>query len=433
MVGVMRPWIAGCVALIGLSACAEDRAHSLAVGAMEACRVDPEGRVQCWGHTQGFAGASREPDYVWPVTELAGAVVHLAVGQEHQCAALDIGAVECWGSGNDGRKGLAKTHTGGEHILTAVDAAFVRVAAGTHTCAVTVDGDVWCWGPNYKGALGLGHRETIGDDEDPASAGPVDLGGRAKDVVVGNGHTCALLVDGGVRCWGDNPGVAREGCTGTRTCDAHPACCAGDDEPASAIPQVDLPAPARALAAGASTTCALLDDGSVHCWGALARPGLARDASASPTSPVDVGGPAIAVAVGAHHACVVLEHGGLRCWGRNEYGQLGLGDPQVVGDDLRPGAQPEIDAGGPVVAVGVASAHTCAMFAGGDVRCWGYGPGTLTGRDRESTGCTVVEPNPNVGAICEPETIDVFHCSVREDCCIGDDEPPSTVALVPLD
>lgn len=429
----MRPWIAGCVALIGLSACAENGAHSLAVGAMEACRLAPDGRVQCWGRTQGFAGASRELDYVWPATELSGAVVHLAVGQEHQCAALDTGAVECWGAGNDGRKGFTKIHTGGQHILTAVNSAFVRVAAGRHTCAVTVDGDVWCWGPNYLGALGLGHREAIGDDEDPASAGPVDLDGRAKDIVVGTSHSCALLIDGRVRCWGDNIGVAREGCTAPWTCDAHPACCAGDDEPASAIPLVDLPAPARALAAGPSTTCALLDDGSVHCWGALARPGLARDAPPTPTSPVDVGGPAIAIAVGTRHACVVLERGTLRCWGSNEYGQLGLGHSEDLGDDELPAEQPEVDVGGPAVAAGVASSHTCAMLEGGDVRCWGYGPGTLTGRDRDAVGCTVVEPNPNAGSICEPATIKTFHCSVGEHCCIGDDEPPIAIPLVPLE
>ena len=62
-----------------------------------------------------------------------------------------------------------------------------------------------CWGDGSTGVLGRGDTETIGDDETPASIPPIDLGPvPAVDVVVGGGHACALLEDGHVKCWGDN-------------------------------------------------------------------------------------------------------------------------------------------------------------------------------------------------------------------------------------
>jgi hypothetical protein len=63
---------------------------------------------------------------------------------------------------------------------------------------------VRCWGRHI--ALGYANTEDIGDDETPASAGDVDVGGPVIEVAVGGDgggdHTCALLVGGRVRCWG---------------------------------------------------------------------------------------------------------------------------------------------------------------------------------------------------------------------------------------
>src|SRR5262245_57370586 len=76
----------------------------------------------------------------------------------------------------------------------------------THTCAVLDDGSVRCWGQYSNGELGYGSVENVGDDESPEFQGPVDIGaGRtAKAISAGFTHTCALLDDGSVRCWGGN-------------------------------------------------------------------------------------------------------------------------------------------------------------------------------------------------------------------------------------
>jgi alpha-tubulin suppressor-like RCC1 family protein len=79
----------------------------------------------------------------------------------------------------------------------------VQVSAGfSHTCAVLDGGTVRCWGQGNYGSLGYGNTNHVGDDESPASAGDVDVGGVVVQVAAGLGQTCALLEDGAIRCWG---------------------------------------------------------------------------------------------------------------------------------------------------------------------------------------------------------------------------------------
>jgi E3 ubiquitin-protein ligase HERC3 len=123
-----------------------------------------------------------------------------------------------------------------------------------------------CWGRNTEGELGLGHTENRGDrpgqmgDNLPA----VDLGrGRyALDVAIGDYHACALLDQGSVKCWGMN-GLGELGLGDTETRGDQPG------EMGDNLPALELGTGRRAtsLAAGESHTCAVLDDGSVKCWG----------------------------------------------------------------------------------------------------------------------------------------------------------------------
>ncbi|XWX15709.1 hypothetical protein ACN3NA_33440 [Nannocystis pusilla] len=46
-------------------------------------------------------------------------------------------------------------------------------SGNSHRCAALADGTLRCWGGNVYGRLGLGHELTIGEDESPASVGPV--------------------------------------------------------------------------------------------------------------------------------------------------------------------------------------------------------------------------------------------------------------------
>jgi alpha-tubulin suppressor-like RCC1 family protein len=125
---------------------------------------------------------------------------------------------------------------------------------------------VKCWGWNEYDNLGLGDRENRGDDADEMGDNlpAVDLGtGRtAKAISVGSTHTCAILDDGTVKCFGYNAwGHLGLGDTEGR---GNSASDMGDN-----LPTVDLGTgrTAMTISAGNGRTCALLDDDSVKCWG----------------------------------------------------------------------------------------------------------------------------------------------------------------------
>jgi alpha-tubulin suppressor-like RCC1 family protein len=83
----------------------------------------------------------------------------------------------------------------------------------------------------------------------------------------------------------------------------------------------------RAVAAGWQHSCALLNDGSVRCWGANERGQLGDGTNASCWTPVAVQTvtSAVEVALGKYHSCALLSDGTVKCWGQNTYRQLGDG------------------------------------------------------------------------------------------------------------
>ena len=77
---------------------------------------------------------------------------------------------------------------------------------------------VKCWGNNYNGVLGLGDTNHRGDaaNEMGDNLPAVDLGtGRtATAISIGNNHTCALLDNSDIKCWGSgNMGKLGQGTT----------------------------------------------------------------------------------------------------------------------------------------------------------------------------------------------------------------------------
>ncbi|KAJ1473409.1 regulator of chromosome condensation 1/beta-lactamase-inhibitor protein II [Baffinella frigidus] len=98
--------------------------------------------------------------------------------------------------------------------LPAVDLGTGRIALSVssgndHTCALLDGATVKCWGSNNNGQLGYGDKLDRGDDntnEMGARLPAVDLGaGRtALSITATYRHTCALLDDATVKCWGSN-------------------------------------------------------------------------------------------------------------------------------------------------------------------------------------------------------------------------------------
>jgi hypothetical protein len=142
--------------------------------------------------------------------DVGDTVTQIVAGEDHTCALLDTGSVRCWGLGASGRLGYGNTNDIGDNETPAsagdvtVGGTAVQIDAGAfHTCVLLDTGAVRCWGLGGTGRLGYGNSTNIGDDETPASAGDVTVGGAVAQIVTGS-QTCALLVAGSVRCWGSS-------------------------------------------------------------------------------------------------------------------------------------------------------------------------------------------------------------------------------------
>lgn len=318
-----------------------------------------EGRAAGWPCAAGLAAllgllglvAPRAP-VAQEIPPLAG-VVELAAGVRHACALVESGAVLCWGDNRFGQLGDGSTTARPLPVrVLGLEREVVAIGAGDHhSCAVLRSGDVRCWGANAGGQLGDGSRS---DRSVPAVVG--GLPARATAVAGGREHSCALLASGQLACWGENAS-GQLGIGG------------GPGRPTATL-VVGLAGSVREVDLGEAHGCALLQGGSVQCWGA----GLAgqlgdggRSNRNTPTAVAGLSGGVLDVAVGAQHGCAVRGDGGVVCWGANaEFGQLGDGSLQ---DQASPVLVPGL--GGAARAVAAGGSHSCAVLTTGAVRCWG--------------------------------------------------------------
>jgi alpha-tubulin suppressor-like RCC1 family protein len=218
------------------------------------------------------------------------------------------------------------------------------IAAGDqHTCVVLEDTTVVCWGDNRSGQLGDGSTLTrYHPTEVPGLSGIESLG-------LGTSHSCAVTIDGALYCWGDNQ-IAQLGFAGS-VAEVYPVL-------------VSLSNVARVSAS--SNTCAITQEGSLYCWGYNGW-GQSGSGSTIITTPTRVEGLTNLVDVGtSEHTCVLGATGEVRCWGNNDQFQVGDGTQTIR---YAPPADPMTLAPASDLAVG--GYHTCALTPDGAVYCWG--------------------------------------------------------------
>jgi alpha-tubulin suppressor-like RCC1 family protein len=315
-----------------------------------ACAVTPVGRLYCWGDNGvGQVGNGTKNNAPAPVLvmDIDGGIPDTTAtvvdrGYLWTCAVMRSGRVKCWGSQSEGR--LGNSNTSGPDVTRPADVpgftgqtpstTAVGLSLGENTaCALLQNGTIKCWGSNSFGEVGDG---TLSSSR-PSPVAVVTIDGSsaattAVSVAHGDNHGCALMQNGTVRCWGNN---TQFGSLGTGD---------GMDHPSPALVstlQIDGTTPARtavSLATKNDTTCALMADGSILCWGRgeNGRIGNGVDVMNKPVptsvdrSVIDGSTPAkraVAVTAGVYHFCAVMENGDVRCWGKNNQGQAGVPGP----------------------------------------------------------------------------------------------------------
>ncbi|MBC7690755.1 MAG: choice-of-anchor D domain-containing protein [Methylotenera sp.] len=277
-------------------------------------------------YNDGFnAGAAQVP-----TVNLSGAStigIQLAAGYSHSCAISTLGLVSCWGKNDAGQMGIGSAdtsvHSSAVQVNLGASNTARSVAVGyRHTCAVLQDNSLKCWGDNSGGQLGLDNTTQ----QNAPPPGAINLGEAVRSVTAGNHHTCALLASGHVKCWGSTVGQPVLGLGSLDTW--------GDGSHLMAnLPVIALGenGTATQISAGFSHTCAVLSGSSHHlkCWGnnaagQLGQPGvtsLSGEASTTPDhiTPIDLGGNhgAASVSAGNGFTCAVLDDNtGVKCWGR---------------------------------------------------------------------------------------------------------------------
>jgi alpha-tubulin suppressor-like RCC1 family protein len=275
------------------------------------------------------AGASTESNTV-RIIPFIGFSDHfslIAVGGHHTCRIREdqSGRVECWGSNSAGQSGsglAVGTSTSTPTEVPGITEAVSVSAGDSHTCALLADTTVRCWGEQSGGRLGNDAAASAAVSSPVTvvgTTGPTALK-NVRDISAGAQHTCATLYSGGTLCWGSNQygqlGVGQSA-----------ASLANSGRPmAVSLSNVIY------TRAGVRHTCALLASTEVACWGYNLTGGLGDGTSALRTSPVmvlesaDSSDTAVGFAeitLGYQFTCARMADATAKCWGRNLEEQLG--------------------------------------------------------------------------------------------------------------
>jgi alpha-tubulin suppressor-like RCC1 family protein len=237
------------------------------------------------------------------------------------------------------------------------------IVGKNHTCAILDDISLWCWGDDRTGQLGNG--EQSGDQPAPTLVGGDGAWAQGD---AGADHTCLLNFGGGRKCWGWR-GSGALGIGSTED---------GVEESPVEGPSDD-PSWSR-LTAGRRHTCGVTEDNRIYCWGLNGR----GQAGVDPEQEGTVGSPApldertdwASVSGGGFHTCARRQDGTIWCWGLNDSGELGVGDTVARHTPVQTGC-PDGECIDDWVSITSGAFHSCAIREGGELWCWG---GNLNGQ-----------------------------------------------------
>ena len=330
-------------------------AVQVAAGRETTCAVLADETAWCWGYgLKGNLGHGILTNSFIPVQVSGGTdVAQIAMGGNHSCMLLTNGRVKCWGKYATGNNENGKDYSTltpvlvhrGQGDSTPLEEAVQIVAGLEHSCALISDGTVRCWGSTSWAALGDGSGDSNFLKNYPVKV--TKEGGGYLDSVVslssrgGARFYCALTADGAVWCWGNNQWSQMgdgQHLTGYNTNSRN----------------------YRADRVRLSSDNTQLND-------------------------------AVQVSIGRQHACAVRSSNRQAvCWGRNDSRQLGslsTNEKYARAVSVRDGNTASGVMEG-VLSLSAGENHTCALLDSGLIKCWGkegrYNLGNGVWRDNSS-------------------------------------------------
>jgi alpha-tubulin suppressor-like RCC1 family protein len=319
----------------------------LSLSNVSSCALTSTGAMKCWGsNAYGQIGtlASNQQKTPIDVPGFTNNISAIAVGDSRMCALTTTGEVKCIGNG------VADSNNPG------ISSGAISISSGyAYSCALMSYGGVKCWGDNWTGQLGSGTWVN--------TAPAVNVKGLTSGVTAitsGIMHSCALLSNGSVKCWGaNNYGQLGDGTNSNR------------NEPAQVS---GLTSGVVSISGGYEHTCAVLTNGEAKCWGKNGYGELGDGTTTNrnvPTSVIVNGQPISGIASisgGLRHTCAVTTGGAAKCWGYNALASLGNG---TFTDSLTPVNVDGLGSG--VLSIEASKSFaTCATVTGSSVKCWGH-------------------------------------------------------------
>jgi len=317
-------------------------ATQISAGADTSCARLDDGGIRCWGGNKSSELAltaesppiqdwEPHPDPVQPAG--VGSATRVDVGHGSVCARLTDGTLSCWGKADRGQlaRPLPMYSLSGSPGLAEVGSLVIASArAGSSTMlGLTTTGELWAWGA-LSGSEGYcsGVIASISPTITPRKirelsnvtsfaisehfqpeAFPLEPPPQA--------HACAIA-NGELHCWGRSDKTAL--CTGKP-----------DREIVPALAPVDSKAWPQRVAVAREITCIRMTDGTVQCCGSneqgrMALP-IQTTHSALLTPAANFKGRAVQVATSDASVCALVQGGTVHCWGSNLNGELGTTDP----------------------------------------------------------------------------------------------------------
>ena len=330
----------------------------LALGKDNSYILLENGEVQGWGKIGNVSSATPIKIDLRTTNGKKNTANAITSGSDHRCVILkngkkDHGHIMCWGDDTHGELGRSRSDTLANDVPGKVNLGLdsdknpytaKAVAMGEeHTCAILNNDTVKCWGDSQYGQIGGGTRGAALT----ASGQPGDpLEGRtATHIIAGAAFTCVILSDSSVECWGWN----------------------AFDQTADGTPDLGNNKTAIKIATGMQHACALLNDKTVKCWGDGGEPDTIGTGG---VPDLGTGKTATHIAAGVLHTCVILNDNTVKCWGGNDHGQIGGGTASPV--FTASGREGGPLGGRAATQIATGSYHTCAILeSDNSVECWG--------------------------------------------------------------